>query len=147
LRAAFGLAKYHSSFIRKYPQTCRELCGEMCRQVCRKLCPELDLNPCSDLNLNLNLNLNPASYPSLFRQMFAVLFDSMLKSKYAQLLALSHLALLRQKLPPRRPLGRGLDGGIVVRNSLTTTYRQTRAGTEVCAAGARHRSGFYSSAG
>jgi hypothetical protein len=110
LRAAFGLAKYHSSFIRKHPQMRRELYGELRRQVCHKLCPELNLSLNFGLNLNLNLNLNSRSYPSLFRQMLAALFGSMLESKYAQLLALSHLALRRQKLPPRRPLGRGVDG-------------------------------------
>ena len=124
LHAAFGLAKYDSSFIRKYPQTCRKLYGVLCRQVCRKLCPELNLNLNFGLNLNLNLNLNSRSYPSLFRQMLAALFDSMLESKYAQLLALSHLALRRQKLPPRRPLDRGVGDRIVVGNGLTTTYRR-----------------------
>ncbi len=124
LRAAFGLAKYHSSFIRKHPQMRRELYGELRRQVCHKLCPELNLSLNFGLNLNLNLNLNSRSYPSLFRQMLAALFGSMLESKYAQLLALSHLALRRQKLPPRRPLGRGVDGRIVVRDGLTTTYRR-----------------------
>ncbi|GEM_PF-1211128 len=124
LRAAFGLAKYHSSFIRKYPQTCRELYGELCRRVCRELCPELNLNLNFGLNLNLNLNLNSRSYPSLFRQMFAALYGAMFASSCEQLFGTTRLVLSLNRQPGRRPLGRGVGGRIVVGNGLTTTYRR-----------------------
>jgi len=82
------------------------------------LCPSLYL----DLNLDLDLDLNPSMYRellakshrSLFQQLFASLLGSMFDLMYGELQALSRLASYRQTLPPRRPVGRGMGGRIVV---------------------------------
>jgi hypothetical protein len=83
------------------------------------------------------------SYQSLFRQLFAALFGSLFELMYGWLQALSCLALNRQMLLPRRPVGRGVGGRIVVRNGRTTTYRQSHIAAGACARPARQSAGFY----
>ena len=82
-------------------------------------------------SLDLDLDLNPSLYGWLFEQLFetlfqtlfAKLFGSMFKSKSAWLWASSRLALYTRMLLPRRPVGRGVGGRIVVGERSTTTYR------------------------
>ncbi|MBM3330569.1 hypothetical protein FJY68_01800 [candidate division WOR-3 bacterium] len=87
----------------------------------RELCPEL--NP--DLNLDLNPSLYRAlftkSYRSVFRLLFAPLFGSMYESMLAQLSVPMRLAMCRQRLGGRRPVGRGVGGRIVVLRPANTT--------------------------
>ena len=107
-------AKYRSLFVRKYRQKYRRLRSRLYRQ--------LRLSFHLDLNLDLNLDLYPLlfralfakSYQSLFQQLFVTLFGSMFDLKNVQLQAPSRIALYRQKVPPRRPVGRPLHGRIVV---------------------------------
>jgi hypothetical protein len=112
-----------SMFVRMFRQKYRRLRTRLHRQLHRSLYLNLNLNLYPDLNLNLNLNLIPRSYQSLFLQLFAPLFGSLFTSKNAQLWASSCLALRRQMLLPRRPVGRGVGGRIVVWHRHTTTYR------------------------
>lgn len=117
------LLKYPSKFAAKFRQKYRWLCNRLCSQLHRSLY--------LDLNLDLDLDLNPSLYGWLFKQLFetlfqmlfAKLFGSMFKSKSAWLWASSRLALCRQMLLPRRPVGRGVDGRIVAGRRSATTCR------------------------
>jgi hypothetical protein len=108
------LSMYGSLFVRKYRQKYRRLRIHLHRQL--RLSFHLDLNLDLDLDLNPSLyrELLAKSYQSLFQQLFASLFGSMFDLKNLQLQASSRLALYRQMLPPKRPVGRPLHGRIVV---------------------------------
>jgi hypothetical protein len=74
------------------------------------------------------LNLNPRLYGWLFKQLFetffqqlfASLFGSMFESMLVWSHAPSYLALRRQRLPGRQPVGRGVGGRIVVLRTADT---------------------------
>jgi hypothetical protein len=101
--------------------------GEPYREPCRQLNHGLNLKLREPLHAALHGEMLVALYlksdPSLFRQLFATLSGWLYESKYAQLLASSCLALLRQKLPSKQPVGRGVGGRIVARSVPTTTSR------------------------
>ena len=85
----------------------------------------------SELNLALYRALNPSLYRELFAELFekllqktlAALFGSLFDLMYGWFYASSRLALNQQMLLPRRPVGRGVGGRIVVGIRPTTTYR------------------------
>jgi hypothetical protein len=114
---------YLSLFLRKYRPKCPQLRSRLYHQLHQRLN--------SDLNLALYRGLNPSLYgwsfkqlfETLFQTLFAKLFGSMFKSKSAWLWASSSLALYPQMLLPRRPVGRGVGGRIVVGERSTATYR------------------------
>jgi len=120
----FYLAKYLSLYFRKYWQTYSQLRTRMRRQLRRSLCLDLDLDLFRKLNLFPNLNLYLSLFRSLLRQLIASSFGSSYESKLEQLWASTRLTLGRPMLPPGRPVGRGVDGRIVVQMAATTTYRR-----------------------
>jgi hypothetical protein len=112
-------SKYLSLFLRKYRPTCLQPCRHLCLRLNSALC------------LNLYLNLNPSLFrwscmqllETLLQKLFAALFGSMLALMLTQLWVFSYLSPYRQMLPPRRPVGRGVDGRIAVGERCTTTCR------------------------
>jgi hypothetical protein len=91
------LSMYGSLFVRKFRQKYRRLRTRLYRE----------------LRLSLHLDLNLYLFLRSFRQLFATLFGSMRDLKHGELLAWSHVAQCRQRLPGRRPVGRGVGGRIV----------------------------------
>jgi hypothetical protein len=114
---------YLSLFARKHRQKHCRLRTHLYRQLHRQLHSEMNLALYRDLGTSLHRALFAKSYKSLFRQLFAALFGSMFDLMYGWLQVSSRLALCRQMLPPRRPVGRGVDGRIVLGERSTTTYR------------------------
>jgi len=113
-RARLCLAKCPAKYIGKYRQRYRRLRIRLYRQLHRQLHNKLNLALYPDLDTSLFGALLKQLLESLFRQLFATLFGSLFDSKYGELQASSRLALYRQMLPPRQPLGRPLHGRIVV---------------------------------
>jgi hypothetical protein len=119
-------------FVAKFRQKCRRLGGHLHRQLC--------LSFDFDLNLDLNLDFYPSLFDALLKQVFETLFLQLFKKLFGSLFNAIHAALAfdfhlltydffyGQMLPPRRPVGRGVGGRIVVANASTTTYRQDTLG-------------------
>jgi len=98
--------------------------------------------------LDLYLDLNPPpyrglfakSYRSLFRQLFATFFGLMYSELASHFYLLTHDFFHGQVLPPRRPVGRGVDGRIVApipahttaNHLIFTTRPASTAATSAC---------------
>ena len=109
------LAKYLSKFAAKFRSKYRRLRTRLCHQLHRQLHRELNIVLYLGLDASLCDALLKQLFKTLFRQLFAKLFGLLFDLKYLQLQSQSYLVLYRQMLPPRRPVGRGVDGRIVVR--------------------------------
>jgi hypothetical protein len=112
--AQLRLAKYRWKLIAKYRQRLRALCIHLRQQL--RLSLHLNLN--LDLRLDLHLSLRRAFLAkllkTLLRKKLAPLFGSMFESMLVWPHAPTYLALRRQRLLGRQPVGRGVGGRIVV---------------------------------
>jgi len=82
--------------------------------VYRRLNSELYLDLNNKLFAELHRDKFEKSFQQLFLKLFASFFGSLFELMFKWLLAFSCLALRRQVLLPRRPVGRPLHGRIVV---------------------------------
>jgi hypothetical protein len=113
-------AKNPAKNVWKYQKKYRRLRTHLYRQLHRQLHSELNLALYRNLDPSLFGALFAKTYESLLRQMLATLLGAMFDLMYGELQASSHVALNRQMLPPRRPVGRGVGGRIVVYGSPNT---------------------------
>jgi len=123
LKVRSGLTKYRSLLVVKYRQIYRESCACLRWQVYRKLDHELYRKLHGKLLAELSRSLLSKPHETLIRRFFASLFAAMFGSLFEKLRASSRLPTHRQRPRGRRPVGRGVDGRIVVGFWPTTTYR------------------------
>lgn len=117
--SALCLSPYLSSYLPPY----RTLYVGLCRGLCRHVCLHLDSDPCRDLYREPHPTLYRMSYRKPHGKPNPALFCWLYGFEYRQLYGSVNLAPCRQIQPGGRPVGRGVDGRIVVTAVVTTTYR------------------------
>ncbi len=116
-------AKHRAKHAEKLGHKDSELHTHLHLKLHSELNPKLHCKLDPELNRSLHLALHEKSHPQLLEKFLVSSLGSIDANKLHEFHALKHRELLRPMLLTRQPLGRGVDGRIVVAGGQTTTYR------------------------